>query len=71
MSAPSVIEGVKTTLVALKMPRALEVLDVTLRGIERGGNRKICSSVLWNGLNIDSRPERRSMLSSSQALSHP
>ncbi len=36
MSAPSVIERVKTTLVALKMPRALEVLDVTLRGIERG-----------------------------------
>ena len=36
MSAPSVIEHVKTTLVALKMPRALEVLDVTLRGIERG-----------------------------------
>ena len=30
MSAPSVIERVKTTLVALKMPRALEVLDVTL-----------------------------------------
>src|SRR5208337_953638 len=36
MSAPCVIERVKTTLVALKMPRALEVLDVTLRGIERG-----------------------------------
>jgi DNA replication protein DnaC len=36
MSAPSVIERVKTTLVALEMPRALEVLDVTLRGIERG-----------------------------------
>jgi hypothetical protein len=36
MSAPSIIERVKTTLVALKMPRALEVLDVTVRGIERG-----------------------------------
>jgi hypothetical protein len=36
MSAPSVIERVKTSLVALKMPRALEVLDATLRGIERG-----------------------------------
>jgi DNA replication protein DnaC len=36
MSAPSVIERVKTNLVALRMPRALEVLDVTLRGIERG-----------------------------------
>ena len=36
MSAPSVIERVKTNLVSLKMPRALEILDVTLRGLERG-----------------------------------
>ena len=36
MSAASVIERVKSTLVSLKMPRALEVLDATLRGIERG-----------------------------------
>jgi DNA replication protein DnaC len=36
VSAPSLIERVKTSLVALRMPRALEVLDVTLRGIERG-----------------------------------
>jgi DNA replication protein DnaC len=36
MSAPSLIERVKTSLVGLKMPRALEVLDVTLRSIERG-----------------------------------
>ena len=36
MSAPSLIERVKSSLVGLKMPRALEVLDVTLRGIERG-----------------------------------
>jgi DNA replication protein DnaC len=36
MSAPSVIERVKTNLVSLKMPRALEIFDVTLRGLERG-----------------------------------
>ena len=36
MSASSVIDRVKTNLVGLKMPRALEILDVTLRGIERG-----------------------------------
>nr|WP_128918032.1 IS21-like element helper ATPase IstB [Bradyrhizobium nanningense] len=36
MSASSVIERVKTNLVSLKMPRALEILDVTLRGLERG-----------------------------------
>jgi DNA replication protein DnaC len=33
---PSLIERVKRTLVSLKMPRALEVLDATLRGVERG-----------------------------------
>jgi DNA replication protein DnaC len=36
VSASAVIEHVKASLVALKMPRALEILDVTLRGIERG-----------------------------------
>ncbi|MEA2945118.1 MAG: hypothetical protein QOI40_448 [Alphaproteobacteria bacterium] len=36
MSAPTVIDRVKRNLVGLKMPRALEILDVTLRGIERG-----------------------------------
>ena len=33
---PAVIDRVKRNLVGLKMPRALEILDVTLRGIERG-----------------------------------
>jgi DNA replication protein DnaC len=36
MSAASVVERVKANLVALKMPRALEILDVTMRGVERG-----------------------------------
>src|SRR5271166_1913014 len=36
MSAPAVIDRVKRNLVGLKMPRALEILDVSLRGIERG-----------------------------------
>jgi DNA replication protein DnaC len=35
-SAPAVIDRVRRNLVGLKMPRALEILDVTLRGIERG-----------------------------------
>jgi DNA replication protein DnaC len=35
-AAPSIIDRVKRNLVDLKMPRALEILDVTLRGIERG-----------------------------------
>jgi DNA replication protein DnaC len=36
MTAPVVIDRIKRNLVGLKMPRALEVLDVTVRGIERG-----------------------------------
>lgn len=35
-AAPALIDRVKRNLVGLKMPRALEILDVTLRGIERG-----------------------------------
>ena len=35
-SAPAVIDRIRRNLVGLKMPRALEILDVTLRGIERG-----------------------------------
>jgi DNA replication protein DnaC len=34
--APALIDRIKRNLVGLKMPRALEILDVTLRGIERG-----------------------------------
>src|SRR5271166_4165172 len=33
---PSAVDRIKRSLVGLKMPRALEILDVTLRGIERG-----------------------------------
>src|SRR5436190_20364254 len=35
-AAPSIIDRVKRNLVDLKMPRALEILDATLRGLERG-----------------------------------
>ncbi len=35
-AAPAVIDRIKRNLVSLKMPRALEILDMTLRGIERG-----------------------------------
>jgi DNA replication protein DnaC len=35
-ATPAVIDRVKRNLVGLRMPRALEILDVTLRGIERG-----------------------------------
>jgi len=32
----AIIDRVKRNLVGLRMPRALEILDITLRGIERG-----------------------------------
>jgi DNA replication protein DnaC len=34
--APAVVDRIKRTLVGLKMPRALEILDATVRRIERG-----------------------------------
>jgi DNA replication protein DnaC len=34
--APSLAEHIKTTLVALRMPRALEVVDAIVRQLERG-----------------------------------
>ena len=33
---PSLVDRIKRTLVGLKMPRAIEILDVTVRRIERG-----------------------------------
>ena len=33
---PSILDRIRKTLVGLKMPRALEVLDQTVRQLERG-----------------------------------
>ena len=33
---PSLVDRIKQTLVGLKMPRAIEILDVTVRRLERG-----------------------------------
>ena len=61
MSASSVIGRVKTTLVALKMPRALEVLDVTLRGIEPGeiGAVEAIDALLTEELTMRENPRVR------------
>ena len=36
---PSLVDHIKQTLVGLKMPRAIEILDVIVRRLERGGSR--------------------------------
>lgn len=36
LSAPSLVDRIKTTLVGLRMPRALEIVDVIVRQLERG-----------------------------------
>ena len=36
LSAPSLLDRIKTTLVGLRMPRALEIVDVIVRQLERG-----------------------------------
>jgi len=33
---PSLVERIKQTMVGLKMPRAIEILDATVRRLERG-----------------------------------
>ena len=33
---PSVVDRIKQTMVALKMPRAIEILDATVRRLEHG-----------------------------------
>ena len=35
-AAPSLVERIKRSLVGLKMPRALEIVDATVRRVERG-----------------------------------
>lgn len=57
MSASSVIERVKTSLVSLKMPRALEILDVTLRGLEHGEISATIDGLLTEELTV--RENRR------------
>src|ERR1700738_4167476 len=59
MSASSVIERIKTSLVGLKMPRALEILDIALLGIERRevGAVKAIDALLTEELTI--RENRR------------
>jgi hypothetical protein len=38
---PSVLDRIRKTLVGLKMPRALEVLDQAVRQLERGRGRVV------------------------------
>ena len=38
-SVPSVVDRIKHTMVGLKMPRAIEILDATVRRLERGEHR--------------------------------
>jgi hypothetical protein len=37
--APSLVERIKQTMVGLKMPRAIEILDATVRLVDQGTPR--------------------------------
>ena len=67
MSAASVVERVKANLVALKMPRALEILDVTMRGVERGeiGALEAVDALLLEELTV--RESRRIKMAAQMA----
>ena len=46
-AAVTTIDSIKSSLVALRMPRALEVLDATLRRIEQGEIDGIAASIIF------------------------
>ena len=48
---PSLVDRIKKTLVGLKMPRAIEILDVTLRRIEQGE-----MTAMTNGSLLSEKP---------------
>ncbi|MQT15280.1 IS21-like element helper ATPase IstB [Segnochrobactrum spirostomi] len=59
LAATALIDRVKRNLVNLKMPRALEILDVTLRGIERGETTALEAIDQLLGEEITLRENRR------------
>ena len=79
---PSVLDRIRKTLVGLKMPRALEVLDQTVRQLERGKSSalEVIDTLFAEELTLrenrrvkmalrmaSSRPSRRSPASTSRS----
>ena len=82
---PSVLDRIRRTLVGLKMPRALEVLDQTVRQLERGeaSALEVIDTLFTEELTLrenrrvkmalrmaSSRPSRRSPASTSRSSPH-
>jgi len=65
----AVIDRVKRNLVGLKMPRALEVLDVALRGIERGETTALEAIDILLAEEVTLRENRRVKLALQMARS--
>ncbi len=47
MAGASLVDRIKTTLVGLRMPRALEIVDVIVS--RRGGLQRVGLGLLWAG----------------------
>ena len=66
---PTTLDSIKKTLVALRMPRALEVLDQAVRRIEQGEIDAIgaLDQILRRQMNIRPRPAPQPHRSSAPA----
>jgi IstB-like ATP binding protein len=69
---PSVLDRIRRTLVGLKMPRALEVLDQTMRQLERGeaSALEVIDTLFAEEIDPAREPPRQDGASHGQALDH-
>ena len=68
---PSVVDRIKRSLVGLKMPRAIEILDATVRRIERGEMNALEAIDALLAEELTLRENRRVKMASSWRGSPP
>ncbi len=69
---PSILDRIRKTLVGLKMPRALEVLDQTVRQLERGeaSALEIIDTLFRRGTDATREPPHQDGAADGQTLDH-
>src|SRR5215831_1194291 len=69
---PSVLDRIRRTLVGLKMPRALEVLDQTMRQLERGeaSALEVIDTLFAEELTLRENRRIKMVLQDGQTLDH-
>src|SRR3954462_6676157 len=69
---PSVVDRIKATLVSLRMPRALEIVDAIVRQLERGevSALEAIDAMLAEELTFAREPAHQDLARHGQALQH-